>query len=155
MSAARIIKKEFSDGIIAPGYEPEALELLKESKLTRTPQEHDKATHFPMLDKQMGEIDFNKTSKEIKNLVRGLNPWPVAWFKCGEDVVKVYSVSIVNEKTNKTPGTVLSADNKQGLKVATGDGVISIDVLQFPGKKSMDAKTYFVGNKLKADFLNK
>ncbi len=131
----------------------ETLKLLEEGKLSRTPQDHDKATHYPMLDKKMGGIDFNKTSLEIKNLVRGLNPWPVAWFKNKEEIVKVYSVSILNETTNKKPGTVLCADNKQGLKVATGDGVISIDVLQFPGKKSMDAKTYFVGNKLKADFL--
>ena len=131
----------------------ETLKLLDENKLTRTPQDHSKATHYPMLDKKMGGIDFSKTSEHIKNLVRGLNPWPVAWFKAGEDIVKVYSVSILNETTNKKPGTVLSADSKQGLKVATGNGVISIDVLQFPGKKSMDAKTYFVGNKLKADFL--
>jgi methionyl-tRNA formyltransferase len=60
-----------------------------------------------------------------------------------------------SETTNKTPGSILCADSKNGLKVACKDGIISIDILQFPGKKAMDAKTYFVGNKIKADFLGK
>ncbi len=131
----------------------DTLKLLESGNLTRKKQDESKATHYPMLDKKMGGIDFNKTSAEIKNLVRGLNPWPVAWAKCGEDIIKIYSVSVLDEKSNKTPGTVLCADSKNGLKVATGDGVISIDTLQFPGKKAMDAKTYFVGNKIKADIL--
>ncbi|MBE7091564.1 MAG: methionyl-tRNA formyltransferase [Clostridiales bacterium] len=131
----------------------ETLKLLENGNIKRTKQDEQNATHFPMLDKKMAGIDFNKTSQEIKNLVRGLNPWPVAWAKCGEDIIKIYSVSVLNEKTNKIPGTVLCADSKNGLKVATNDGVISIDLLQFSGKKTMEAKTYFVGNKLKADFL--
>lgn len=131
----------------------DTLKLLENGKITRTKQDENNATHFPMLDKKMGGIDFSKSSREIKNLVRGLNPWPVAWAKCGEDIIKIYSVSILNESTDKTPGTVICADSKNGLKIATGDGVISVDVLQFPGKKAMDAKTYFVGNKIKADIL--
>ena len=82
-----------------------------------------------------------------------MNPWPVAWTKCDEDIIKIYSVTILDEKSDKEPGTVLCADSKNGLKVKTGDGVVSIDLLQFSGKKTMDAKVFFVGNKLKADKL--
>lgn len=129
----------------------ETLELLKENKIVRTPQKEEEATHYPMLDKSMGIIDFSKKAIEIKNLVRGLNPWPVAWTKCDEDIVKIYSVSVLNENSDAEPGTIITSDSKNGLKVKCGDGVISIDVLQLPGKKAMDAKTFFVGNKLKAD----
>ncbi len=131
----------------------ETLKLLEAGEIVRTPQDHLKATHYPMLDKQMGAIDFNKSSQEIKNLVRGFNPWPVAYAKCGEDIIKIYSVSVIDEKTTKAPGTILCADSKNGFKVATGDGVISIDVLQIASKKAMESKIFFVGNKLKADFL--
>ena len=55
----------------------ETLKMLEAGKIIRTPQDHLNATHYPMLDKQMGAIDFNKSSKVIKNLVRGLNPWPL------------------------------------------------------------------------------
>ena len=99
----------------------------------------------------MGQIEFSKTSQEIKNLVRGLNPWPVAWTKCADDIVKIYSVSVTDEKTTLSPGAIVSADSKNGLKIATGDGVVLINILQLPGKKAMDSKTFFVGNKLKAD----
>lgn len=131
----------------------ETVKLVEKGEITRTPQDHSQATHFPMLDKAMGEIDFSKTAKEIKNLVRGLNPWPVAWTKCQGDIIKVYAVSVLDEKSDAPAGTIISADSKNGLKVKCGDGVISIDVLQLSGKKAMDAKTFFVGNKLKADKL--
>ncbi len=131
----------------------ETVKLVENNKIMRTPQNHAEATHFPMLSKENARIDFNAPGTEIKNLVRGLNPWPVAWCKCGDDVIKVYSVTVLEEKTSKPAGTVISADSKNGLKVACGDGVISLDLIQFPGKKMMEAKTYFVGNSLKADVL--
>ncbi len=129
----------------------DTIKLVESGSIKRTPQNSSEATHFPMLDKAMGQIDFSKTSQEIKNLVRGLNPWPVAWTKCADDIVKIYSVSLTDEKTILSPGAIVSADSKKGLKVATGDGVVLINTLQLPGKKAMDSKTFFVGNKLKAD----
>lgn len=131
----------------------ETVKLVEKGEIIRTPQDHSQATHYPMLDKSMGLIDFSKNAKDIKNLVRGLNPWPVAWTKCQEDIIKVYAVSILDEKSNAPAGTIICADSKNGLKVKCGDGVVSIDVLQLSGKKAMDAKTFFVGNKLKADKL--
>ncbi len=129
----------------------ETLKLFENGKIKRTPQNHEEATHFPMLEKSMGRIDFSKKSSEIKNLVRGMNPWPVAWAKCGDDILKIYSVTVLDEKSDFTPGTIICADSKNGLKVSTGDGAILINTLQLPGKKAMDSKTFFVGNNLKAD----
>ncbi|MBR2860782.1 MAG: methionyl-tRNA formyltransferase [Clostridia bacterium] len=124
----------------------ETVKMIENGLAKRTPQNHAEATHFPMLDKKTAGIDFSWDSNRIKNFVRGNNPWPIAWAKCGEDIIKIYSVTVLDEKTNKAPGTILSADSKCGFKVATGDGVISLDSIQFPGKKVMDSKIYFVGN---------
>ncbi len=133
----------------------ETVKMIEEGNAPRTPQDNLQATHYPMLNKEMARIDFNKNANEIKNFVRGLNPWPVAWSVCGDEVIKIYSVSVIDKKTDKKPGTILCADSKDGLLVATRDGVISINILQVSGKKAMDPKAYFLGNKLKADcFLN-
>lgn len=129
----------------------ETLKLVEAGKVQRTPQNESEATHYPMLDKAMGLIDFNKDAEDIKNLVRGLNPWPVAWTKCADEIIKIYSVSVVDEKSDLNPGQIICADSKNGLKVKCGNGVISVDVLQLSGKKAMESKTFFVGNKLKAD----
>lgn len=127
------------------------VELIKEGKAPRTPQVEAEATHFPMLDKQKAKIDFSFTAKQIENLVRGLNPWPIAWSTCGEEVVKIYAAHIVDKKSNAVAGTIVLANKEDGILVATGDNLLSIDVFQVPGKKAMDAKVFLLGNKLKAD----
>ncbi len=127
------------------------VELISKGKAPRTPQKESEATHFPMLDKQKAKIDFNLPAIEIENLVRGLNPWPIAWSTCGGEVVKIYSARALDKKTNACLGTIVSANKEEGILVATQDGVLSIDVLQVPGKKAMEANVFLLGNKLKAD----
>ena len=131
----------------------ETVKLIEKGEAPRTPQDESKASHYPMLDKSKGLLDFTKPSKEIKDLIRGLCPWPVAWTVNGGEVIKVYSATLTDEKSDKAPGTVVSQDAKQGLKVVTGDGVIRLDTIQLSGKKAMDSKIFFVGNKLKADVM--
>lgn len=124
---------------------------IENGTVTRKKQDESKATHYPMLDKQNAFIDFNKTAEEIHNFVRGLNPWPVAWTRCGEDIIKVYSATAINVKSDLPCGKVICADSKNGLKVACKDGAVLLETIQLPGKKAMDAKSYFLGNSLKAD----
>lgn len=127
------------------------VELIKEGKAPRTPQIEAEATHFPMLDKQKAKIDFSASAKQIENLVRGLNPWPVAWSTCGEDVVKIYAAHATGKKSSAQAGEIVLANSQEGILVATGEDLLSVDVLQVPGKKAMDAKVFLLGNKLKAD----
>lgn len=127
------------------------VELIKDGKAPRTPQKESEATHFPMLDKQKAKIDFSLPAKQIENLVRGLNPWPIAWSTCREEVVKIYAAHVVDKKSNALAGTIVSANKEDGILVATKDNLISLDVLQVPGKKAMEAKVFLLGNKLKAD----
>lgn len=130
------------------------VKLIEEGKAPRIPQNEEEATHFPMLDKQKAKIDFSNSAKQIENLVRGLNPWPVAWASCADEVVKIYSAHVLDKKSDKAPGEIIFADKDNGILVATGDGVLSVDVLQIPGKKAMEAKVFLLGNKLKADKFN-
>ena len=126
----------------------QTVKLIEEGKAPRVPQDHAQATHFPMLNRENAFLDFDKPARELCCFVRAMNPWPVAWCRCGGDILKVYAAHTVEKTSDCAPGTVLAADAKNGLLVACGDGVVSLDQIQLPGKRVMDAKTFFVGNRL-------
>lgn len=118
---------------------------IENGTVQRTAQDHSKATYAPMLDKTMCPIDFTKTAQQIHDHVRGMNPWPVATMELKGKRFKVYETTVVGETTDKTPGSVLEL-TKQGLKMACGQGVIEIRVLQAEGGKRMAAPDYFRGH---------
>ena len=112
------------------------------------PQDPDKVSFAPMLDKSMCPIDWNKPAQAVHNQVRGLHPWPVATAEIGGTKFKIHQTVLVNETTGKTPGTPVEL-NKKGLRMACGDGtVIEIRQLQAEGGKRMAAPDYFRGHPL-------
>ncbi len=104
------------------------------------------STYAHMLTKETGTIDWNKTSKEIDCLVRGVNPWPSAYAEIVGKKFKVHKVAVSNERG--TPGNIIYADNKKGLVIGTGDGAIELLEIQPENKKRMSAKDYLRGNTL-------
>lgn len=114
---------------------------------TATPQDENLVSFAPMLDKTMSPIDWTKTATQIHNHVRGLNPWPVATTELSGKRFKIYSTVTIDESTFAAPGTVLGL-TKTGLRVACGDGIIEIRVLQAEGGKRMSAPDYFRGHPL-------
>ena len=127
----------------------EALDLIENGKETYTKQDHEKSSHFPMLNKDSGLIDFSKTADEISNLCRGLNPWPVAFVYLDDDNrLKVYKASSVKVEGEYPIGQVIYADDKKGLVVACKGGAVSLDIIQSAGTKAMNSKDYLRGRKL-------
>ncbi|MCK5129960.1 MAG: methionyl-tRNA formyltransferase [Clostridiales bacterium] len=126
----------------------ETLNSLTEGTLTPTPQDHDNATHFPMLKKEDGKIDFHKSAKEIKDLIRGVNPWPGAYLTLGRDVLKVWRASIIDEKATSRPATIVSCDAKTGIIINTQDQQICLEEIQFAGKRRMDSKIALCGREI-------
>jgi methionyl-tRNA formyltransferase len=130
-----------------------ALDKIEGGAAKFIPQDESKATTAPILSKEMGHIDWTGSAKDIVNLVRGLNPWPVAYFLLDGKPVRVYKATALsgyhdNIKYNML-GSVVLASAKQGLLVQCGDGVISVDELQIPGKKIMTAKEFLNGKAIK------
>ena len=122
------------------------LQKLTEGALVRTPQEEAQASYYPMFPKGFGQIDFSKSCREIHNLVRGLNPAPVAYAYLDGQKVKIFAVRETGEGQVSAPvGTVLSADAKKGIFVQAGDGALEICRLQFPGGKPLQAAEYMRG----------
>ena len=128
------------------------IEELRAGTLKRVPQEGE-SNYAPMLTKETGHIDWQKSAQEIHNLVRGLNSWPGAYTAHEGQKFKIWRTVLTGETATSgtTAGEILAADSSQGLKVAAGDGqVLAITELQAPGKKKMQAQDYLRGNSLAA-----
>ncbi len=122
------------------------LKLFEKGEVVRRKQSEDKATYASLLSKEMGHIDFNKSAKEVHNLIRGLYSWPCAYSLLNGKRFKILSSKIIANIDGK-PGEVIFSDKKNGFVVSCGDNCgISIEKLQFDGKKAMDVKDFFVGN---------
>jgi len=111
----------------------------------KQPEEY---TYAPMLTKEMGQIDWNKTSEEIINQIRGQFIWPISYINDGENVLKIYEAKKADFIGK--PGEVLQKSKK--LIIATKDGSIEILKIQPPTKKVMDASAFLLGNTI-GDFL--
>ena len=126
----------------------DALDNIESGNITFTPQNETLATHVKMLSKKDGEIDFSKPAIEIKNLVRGLNPWPIAYTYFGDKTLKVYKAEVSPLIGNV--GEVLSLDN--GITIGTGENSITLLEVQLEGSKKMSVKDFLLGHKISVGY---
>lgn len=124
----------------------EAVRLIESGEAVYTPQDASAATHCSMISKADGKIDFGKTAAELDRFVRGMTPWPSAWFDYGGGSVKVFRAE--RAEGSGFPGEVLAADAKSGLVVACGGGAVRLSVLQPAGKPRMSDTAYLAGHKI-------
>ena len=125
----------------------ETLEKVADGIVTRTKQPDD-FSMAPMIEKNMGNIDWNISSEKIRNLIRGLNPMPGAYTNVENQKMKIWRAELTDiEKTEDImPGTVIEANCKDGLLISTLDGILNIVEIQMPNSKKMLAKDYFNGH---------
>ncbi len=102
----------------------------------------------PKIFKETCQIDWQKSSAEINNFIRGLSPYPAAWTELeikGKLLnFKIYETEVLIEAHNNTPGTIIT-DNKTSMRIATKDGFIEIKELQLSGKKRMNTVQFLNG----------
>ena len=127
----------------------ETLVLIEKGKEPRTPQPDIGVSYAPMLDKNIGKIDWHKTAYEIHNLIRGVNPWPTAYTFYQGEMMKIWRASIGKNNEKKSPGTILRHVPKEGLIVQAGDeNCICIQEVQFKGGKRMGIDDYLRGHNI-------
>lgn len=137
----------------------EAMAAIENGTVVRTPQNHEEATHVSMIQKEFGNIDWNKSAVEIERLIRGLNPWPSAYTKLDGKTFKIWKAKAVSglenlEGIDETveviaaekimPGTILNV-TKNALEIQTGNGVLSLLEVQLEGKKRMEIGAFLRG----------
>lgn len=123
----------------------QVVEDLHAGTAVRTPQEHEKHTYAPMLDKSLSPMDFSKSAQVLHDQVRGLIPWPCATMELNGGTVKVYKTA-VGEETCAKAGSIVEA-GKKGIAIACGDGkLLWILELQAEGGKRMESRAYLAGH---------
>lgn len=123
----------------------EVLSELEGGEVSKTPQDHSASSYAPMMTKELGHIDWEKTSKEIKNLVRGTQPWPGSYFYMEEKMVKIRKLRVEDMAPGGVPGEIVKADST-GIYIRTLDGAVALEELQVPGKRWMSVEEYLRGN---------
>jgi len=126
--------------------------IQNNGKLERTKQPED-FTIAPMLSKDNSRMDFNNTADSICNLIRGTNPFPVAWCKLDEErTYKIYEAEPVdfNVEHEAAIGEIVALSDKKNLFVIKcKDGFVNILKLKAPGTRLMTAAEYIRGGKVK------
>lgn len=140
---------ELFERVTAVGAEAlcEAIPAIAAGTLTPQPQRHEEATLAPMLSKEMAEFKLTDTAAHIHNWVRGMSPWPSAWFvTAGGKKVKVTECRLAQSQ-GEAPGTVLAL---KPLTVACGEGAVQLLRVVPEGSKPMDGSAFAAGLRLKA-----
>ncbi len=132
-----------------------ALDQIETNKAKFVPQNEIKATYFKMFEKQDGKIDFNKSATEIANFVRGINPWPGAFFVLGEETFKVFKITALTGNFAGENGEILEASAKNGLIIKCSGGAVAVEEIQAPNSKRMTARAYLNGKKIEVGNIAK
>lgn len=142
---AKVLSTEGADLLI------QTLEKLIDGTLIAERQDDSQATLAPMLDKELGRIDWTKSAKAIHNLVRGIVPWPGAHTTYNEAPLKIWKTKASTKPfKNATPGTVIKTSD--GVTVTCGEGgkeLLELLEVQPPNKAKMSAKDWANGAHLK------
>ena len=134
----------------------DTLEKLEAGEITRKPQGAATTHYASMIKKEMGLINWNESAAVIERKIRAYLPWPAAFTYIHGKLLKLHSARVVDKASKACEaGSIVDID-KEGLYVATGDGVLVITSLQIEGKKKMNTADFLrgyeihVGEKLSA-----
>lgn len=118
------------------------IEMIENGNYQLLPQDDSLASPAPKITKEICKIDWNKSADEIHNLVRGLSPYPAAFFLFKDKVIKVYRTEIVRTK-NLKPFEIYQT--KKELIIGCGRDAIRILEIQQEGKKRMGIEEFLRG----------
>ena len=122
---------------------------IENGSAPRIAQDHSKASYVKMLDKSFCPIDWNRSPRQVLKWIYGLQPWPVATMELEGKSYRVFAADYTKNKTDKEPGSIVSAGN-YGIEIACADGdTLMITELQAPGKKRMKAADFLRGHSIK------
>ena len=132
----------------------ETLELIEFGDITEEPQDDSRATFAPRIHRDDARIDFQKSARDVANLIRGMDAVPGAWTTLDGAEIKLFRPLVVDSTSDAAPGTILQSntiDASHGLLVACGTGAVAIREVQPPGKRRMTVADWLRGHALPAD----
>lgn len=138
---------ELFDQVSAVGAETlvRAVEDLAAGRLTPRPQDEAKATKAPPLTKEMARFTFAEPAEHLHNWVRGMNPWPVAFFELDGKKIKVLESRLAENPQQAAPGTVLAL---KPLTIACARGALQLLTVTPEGGRPMAGTAWAAGRRL-------
>lgn len=125
--------------VIGPEALIATLDLISKHQCAPEKQDDSLANYAEKLSKEEAKIDWKLSAEQIERCIRAFNPWPMSYFTIQEQLIKVWNAEVIAREHNEKPGTIISAD-KNGICIATANGLLNITQLQPPGKKAMSAQ---------------
>lgn len=123
------------------------VQAIENGTVQPQPQADVEATHAPKIFKETCEIDFNQSTAQVHNFIRGLSPYPGAWTLLDGKTLKITRTEKMPVTGNlPTPGTYVS-DGKNHLRISTADGFVEVLELQLEGKRRMPVRDFLNGYK--------
>ena len=120
------------------------IQEMPQTNLHSSPGEKEILHHAPKISAETGEINWQKTTNEIYNLIRGLSPYPAAFTFLKGKKLKIFRAEKQETGVTESPGEIVS-DYKTFLKFVCHDGFISLKELQIEGKKKMNVEDFLRG----------
>jgi len=117
----------------------DTLQQLADNRVQPEVQDEALVTYADKLSKEEARLDWSLPAAQLERCIRAFNPWPMSWLEIDGQPVKVWQASVIAGPVNAAPGTIVEA-NKQGIQVATVEGILNLESLQPAGKKAMSAQ---------------
>ncbi|MGI9554209.1 MAG: methionyl-tRNA formyltransferase [Thermodesulfobacteriota bacterium] len=121
------------------------IDRLEANELTPLKQNDNEATYAPIIKKEVGKIDWNKNADEIRDLIRGTQPWPGAFTTYNDKNLKIYKATLDPQEGDA--GKIIFSD-KETLLIGTGRNSLNVLELQIEGGKRLSIEQFQMGNKL-------
>lgn len=125
----------------------EALEIIADGRAVYTPQQESQATHYPMISKEDGKIDWSRSAREVFNKMRGFTPWPSAFTTLDGKLFKILKCVVSDKIFDGKDGQVFVEERK--AYVVCGNGTVELKEVQLEGKKAMPVSDFLLSGKLK------
>ncbi len=131
----------------------DTVKMISAGEVIFIPQKDEQATKAPKIYHDTCRINFEQPVENVYNFIRGLSPYPCAWFALDSREVKILKATRELADDNNTPGTIFS-DNKKYLKIKCQQGYISFQTVKPEGKKVMTIQEFLNGYKLVNPTIN-
>lgn len=130
------------------------LDLIERGEVVRVPQNDDDATLAPMITRDMEHIDWNNTSENVVNLIKGLNPQPVSYTMYNDEKLKIWFAEVEKTEYSGQIGEIVDV-RKKDFVVKTKKGAVAIKEVQAQGGKKMTAGAYMRGHTIEKGIILK